>query len=239
MLEALFLLPIWFYVIFVLAWVVITVTTEFDYPGWGGLALLVAWACLEFLVGIPILRWVGNHPLAVIGLFCAYFVTGTCWAIIKWYFYVAAELRDYYKLRDTYMTDVAKMLPGEVPDVQKPDFLAYLQRVLGHDFREKIQPQAKDHKSRIMTWIGFWPFSALWTLLNDPLRRLVELIYNRIATLIQGISNHLFRGVLKEITPPMKRAEAPEIDATLMRPTAHDPNATVYTSTSDLKRGNG
>jgi hypothetical protein len=89
-----------------------------------------------------------------------------------------------------------------------PDFIEYMKRVYGPNYREHIQPTPKRHKSRIMTWLGFWPFSALWTLLNDPLRRLVEAIYDAVAGTLLKISNYVFRNALKDLTvvdaPPAK-----------------------------------
>lgn len=49
-------------------------------------------------------------------------------------------------------------------------------------------PKASNYKGRITSWMFYWPFSAVWTLLNEPVRRIfinlfrnLEATYNRIS----------------------------------------------------------
>jgi hypothetical protein len=44
-------------------------------------------------------------------------------------------------------------------------------------------------------WMGHWPISALWTLINDPVRKALKAIYARIAGTLQRISDHLFSDI--------------------------------------------
>jgi hypothetical protein len=65
--------------------------------------------------------------------------------------------------------------------------------------RERILavPQAKNEKARITRWMSFWPMSALWTLINDPIRRAFEEIYHLISKALQEISDAAFADVVK------------------------------------------
>lgn len=48
------------------------------------------------------------------------------------------------------------------------------------------KPLLRDHKSRITSWIVYWPPVLFWSLLNDPLRRIGRCLYN----MMQGIMQH-------------------------------------------------
>lgn len=65
-----------------------------------------------------------------------------------------------------------------------------------YDFDENtlagVIPSAYKHKEKIVTWILWWPTSALWTLVNDPLVRLATFIYNRFQGLYKKMANRVF-----------------------------------------------
>lgn len=48
------------------------------------------------------------------------------------------------------------------------------------------KPLLRAHKSRITSWIVYWPPVLFWSLLNDPLRRIGRCLYN----IMQGIMQH-------------------------------------------------
>jgi uncharacterized membrane protein (DUF485 family) len=49
-------------------------------------------------------------------------------------------------------------------------------------------PSADKNKGRIIFWMSYWPFSGVWTLINDPITRL----YRRLGALFQKISHSMF-----------------------------------------------
>jgi hypothetical protein len=55
-----------------------------------------------------------------------------------------------------------------------------------------IKPNASVHKSTITQWIAFWPVSFVWTMINDPLRNLVNYIFGRIKGVFQRIADSMF-----------------------------------------------
>jgi len=238
MLEVFGVLTIWFWVWLVLGWVTLTVTTENDYPGLGTLALLALLALLQWLIGVPVLQWIWHNPFTTLALVGVYFFAGTIWAFIKWWFFVTGELRNYDAVRDAYLKDIAKLPPGKVPEHVKPDFIEYMKRVYGPRYMERIKPSPSNHKSQIMTWLGFWPFSAAWTLLNDPLRRACEAIYNTVASTLQRISDYVFKQVEADLTMPPERP-ATKLPLAVDVPSTLDPNATVCTPNQDLPRSQG
>jgi hypothetical protein len=58
-----------------------------------------------------------------------------------------------------------------------------------------IKPEAAKHKAAITEWIAFWPMSFAWTVLNDPVRKIVNYIFSRIKGTFQKMSDKMFAEV--------------------------------------------
>jgi len=58
-----------------------------------------------------------------------------------------------------------------------------------------IQPLAMQHKSSITQWIMFWPVSFVWTIINDPVRKIANYIFSRIKGTFQKMSDSMFAEV--------------------------------------------
>ncbi len=58
-----------------------------------------------------------------------------------------------------------------------------------------IAPAAAQHKSSITQWIMFWPISFVWTIINDPVRKIANYIFSRIKNTFQRMSDAMFAGV--------------------------------------------
>lgn len=100
----------------------------------------------------------------------------------------APDIRDY----DFTDADEKTKVPEELQDV----FLQYLRDhgVISYDQKDRkdVTPSAMENKSKITTWIIWWPTSALWTLLSDPLVRIANWIFKRLKGTYQLISNRAF-----------------------------------------------
>ena len=80
-------------------------------------------------------------------------------------------------------------------------------------FNYDIVPKAHDHKGDILMWMTYWPFSSLWTLINDPIRKIFRTIYTNIASSLQAISDRMF----KTATADLEMAKAAEEQLAEMR----------------------
>ena len=58
---------------------------------------------------------------------------------------------------------------------------------------KKWIPQASSYKGRIIAWMTYWPMSALWTIINDPIRRLFNRLHKKLDKVYQKISDRVFR----------------------------------------------
>lgn len=148
---------------------------------------------------IDIIGGVKAHAIeAVIGA-VAYFIIGTVWAFIKWWSFVKGERRRYDEVFCKFVRDHDIIDP-----ISKwnDDQLRALERAISdagsYDNRIRVRPQVSDFKEDIFLWIGFWPFSAFWTIIDDPIRRICTAIYNLIGKRLQAISDSAWSGVDKK-----------------------------------------
>jgi len=119
-----------------------------------------------------------------------YFAIGGLWSIAKWYFYTL-DLRSRY---DAFR-ERENGIGGDIKN--KGQWIGRVRTELyGHSGRAKsFPPNAQEHASTILMWIGHWPFSMVWTLVNHPVRRVVRWIFARLRKVYYAISKHNFAGV--------------------------------------------
>ena len=141
--------------------------------------------------------WILHNFDTFIAFAIAYFFVGTGWAVAKWWFYISKLARivtrvkeDFYKRRNfeptaTLTSEQYYQFMRDVRDATK-------YRVTN------IPPKVSEHKALITSWMTYWPISALWTLINDPIVRLFDSIYYGIAEYLQAISNKKFAGIIKD-----------------------------------------
>lgn len=56
---------------------------------------------------------------------------------------------------------------------------------------DKAKFSAKQNKERIMNWMMYWPFSGLWTLINDPIKKSFQRIFKGLENRFQKISDNI------------------------------------------------
>jgi hypothetical protein len=154
-----------------------------------GVSALVA----HFAFGVSILALLVANPLMTLAFLGGYLVAGVMWAFPKWWFYVRNK-------RNAYLERVRSFLKGvgyegwndatTVPD----EHLARWFGLYGRQ-RLRIVPLARDHKSRILHWMAWWPFSMLWTLINDPIRHIYRWAWESLRGIFDSISRSAMGGL--------------------------------------------
>jgi hypothetical protein len=46
-----------------------------------------------------------------------------------------------------------------------------------------------------MAWLVYWPFSAAWTIIHDPVKKAFKWIYRRLQGVYESIAIRLYRGI--------------------------------------------
>lgn len=174
---------VWFWTLLILSIILITAFVENE-RGVG------AFICLVLTIGIlsisfPLIREVLHHPGKTLLYVLAYFVAGTIWGVVKWFLYVRKQLEAYQERKANTMNarGIKEMTPALAVELRSYASV----------------PQVRENKSKVMFWMTYWPFSGLWTLINDPVRRIFKFIYTSIQEWLQGISNRAFKGVQEEL----------------------------------------
>lgn len=146
----------------------------------GGLAAF----CLR---GADVLGWIAANPFQTAAWVAGYFAFGVAYGFAKWFSFVRTTLDKYIEYRkwkienkrtDYDLTD-AEIIRGFMVD---------------HFHYKNLPPEPSQHVDRILNWIGYWPISLLWTLINDPIRRIASWLYKTLfAGFYAKISAYVFR----------------------------------------------
>lgn len=127
---------VWFWVILAIAFVLMITATEKG-SGMGATATFVLTVAILWIFGNgssfgSLFSYGVAHPWSTLSVLLAYFIIGTCWAIMKWYFFLIDE-RDKAREQNSHFVSA---------------------------------PNVSSHKGEITLWMSYWPFSAVWTLIN-------------------------------------------------------------------------
>lgn len=149
-------------------------------------------------------------PVPLIAFVSAYFACGTIWTVIKWHFYTSKVKRDYLNYANKFFESnnipenersngqlwkelTAGFLKSRSDDYGYPRY--------GWEDRSKdylmalVPPKVSAHKSSIMVWLSYWPFSFLHDLLGDGVQAVWNSIYHGIGNYLQSISNRKFKNI--------------------------------------------
>jgi hypothetical protein len=150
-------------------------------------SLLAFVGLADFLFSVGIVSFFIANPVTLLGAGGAYIALGLAWSFPKWWFYVR-KVRDEYLDNLEYFKEIMG-LPADQP----------LSQVKALDFSSRYgktrRPRASGNKERILTWMMYWPFSFIWTMIDEPLKRAFEVIFRKFRGVYERISETAFAGV--------------------------------------------
>lgn len=172
---------LWFWLSFVGVLALFVCTAKESFIS-GIIVILVTAVSLQLLGSVDILGWLKEN-LATIAI-CAvvYLPIGTAWAFFKWYMKLIDKRQELSEKKDAYMSRYKNSPDKEWNDI-------WTSHVKSH------MPKSEYHKSSITTWIGYWPISMIWTLLDDFVTKLIKTIYNSISGIFNRMSENMFKNV--------------------------------------------
>lgn len=141
---------------------------------WHAALLAFIVSCAYGIAHTALYLW--HHPWQTVVYSAGYLLLGAGWSVVKWWSYVGEKIRN---LRANHDRGFA----------HEP----WASFVARHEFTI----DAGNYKSEISLWILFWPVNALWTIFDDPIRRIVRRIYVEL----QGVYKRITDYHLKRQTP--------------------------------------
>jgi hypothetical protein len=141
-----------------------------------------------------------------------YLAVGVGWGVGKWWVYVRdcalryrRERREWLERKIAEHEGDTTALAPEYREASRTGVLtggvkwAWQSYVRNRYYGKKItKPMASLCKGQITAWMTYWPWSALWTLINDPVRRTFCWVYEQLSGTLQAISDRAFQGIEME-----------------------------------------
>ncbi len=177
----------------------------------GGLGFIVTIAYLIFIYfafNVNVFSLVfANWLFAVIGI-VFYGVVGGIWATFYWSLYSNEKTEPYFDMRDRWLSSKGISLSHKDPMLEelKEEWVRFIEC---DDDRISLCTtiKVKNNKSKIMTWIGYWPISLGSWVFQDMVRGAVKMIYNNIADRLQRIADRVFAKVRRDLPEDFKYAK--------------------------------
>ncbi len=177
-----------FWILLLVEFILLLALVEYEKPELGFLSLLGVGILLKVFADVNLLFMVVEHPWhASLGAL-VYLVIGTAWSIFKWYFFVRNRREEYFKAKEDFQKDLNQ--DRKVEEWEKSyEKARFLNR------KKTLEPLPGENKSRILMWMAYWPWSAIWTLINDSIKKTYKFIYENISGVLTRISRSVFKDV--------------------------------------------
>lgn len=122
-----------------------------------------------------------------------YLVVGFVYMIIRWIYYSFEVKIKYSKLRSQWLEkNKQTAIPLETSNSTLYDqFIKYLS-FEGSISIKDLPPKMHNNKSKLFFWLVYFPFSITGLILNDPLRKLFNLVIYLSAKPMNRISKWIF-----------------------------------------------
>lgn len=148
---------------------------------------------LHFWSSVPVLDFILTNYVLILKYTIYYFSVGLVWSFIKWYFFLLKARDKYQKHKKEFLDKLMKKEAHVAEDAKNGKINPAYQKEWLSDVRiYKLVPKASDNKARITTWMMYWSFSMIGTLLGDWLTQLWNALYNLFGNLYDKITKLVF-----------------------------------------------
>lgn len=178
-----------FWIVTIVAALLLIWTIDSEKPA-SALVLLIIYAAILGIAGsFNVVEWVRTHPFDLLKYAAAYVAIGVGWAWLRWEFFFRAIERRYAIFRSDYLQK--NKMTDLVTDAEKTAFLKESEYA---GFGRSVLPvRVSRNKSRLILWMTYWPFSAPWTIINEPIKHVFEFCYLQLGSILQARSDRAFK----------------------------------------------
>lgn len=174
----------WFWMALIVPYLLLIWMVETEASGFA-LFTVIATAVIFCLGNPTIVPFVLHNPLIDLYAVLSYIAIGVGWGFVKWFFYIL-------KKRDIFASKLTKWKDEVVVWEREDGKSSYRRTKPQEPSKEDFMPTVIDNKGRIVFWMSYWPCSAFWTILSDPLTRFYNFLYHRLASLFDAMSRAMF-----------------------------------------------
>lgn len=161
---------------------------EDESPGFALTSTIAFIILLQLCSDFSFPQWISLNTASFIKYGLAYILIGVVYSIVKYIFYLTESRkiwdRKFNDFKNTRNID-RKITIENMPENQK--------RACFEHMRYTEIPTVSSSTRHIVFWMAYWPWSAFWTLLNNPLKWMYEYfkdmlggLWRRLHTMILG-----------------------------------------------------
>jgi hypothetical protein len=163
---------------------IIMALVEYNRPFWATTLMIVTISGLVFVTKYPLWDEIRANPLLLVYWTIGYLLIGAGWSLFKWWRYVDRTVKRWSKSDYSGHKRNLEMIRSADSDstVQLPS---------------EIDPG--NNKDRFFGWTLYWPFSGIWTLLDDPLRAAFEFMYEQFGQIYTKIAQRVARRIASSV----------------------------------------
>ena len=149
---------------------------------------LAIWGVVLYLLGFNVIEWVTTHSKAIVVIVLVYFAFMPVWMFVKWIFYAMKMKQALIDFRET-QNEIVKPPPESFVANES----SRSKETLEENWKRThlYPPKVSEHKSNLMTWGIYWPFSLLATLVDEPVRRFFNTVFNAMKGVLQKASDKI------------------------------------------------
>lgn len=206
---------IWFYIFASLIFVGLLVEVIYEKFS-AAVVTLLFFLLMIWLFGDLRISMIREHYMSLLQLGGIYLVGGVITSFLKWAFFVRDSKDKYDTAKDEFLDRKghkgAKTVPEELREEWNNEVNRSLLERRIYDRAVTINdliPSAREHKGRIIGWMGWWPLVVFWSLFDDIIRRGWEIVYRFVQEFYQLIGSMIYRNVSDELKFTPKPVEPP------------------------------
>lgn len=202
MFAAMFLFgSIGFWLLTAAAMLLLILLVEFEKSGWAFLTLVGTGGLLLLGGNVGILPWIVANPFLMVAFLIGYVLIGAGWSLFKWFLFVTDRKEKFIEEKSRRRGETLLRLKSHLNrEPSKEEVNAEILASIKNNHRKMFgMPVPSEHKSRIMHWMAYWPWSVINSLIFDFIRRFFKHVYNALADVFRKISEYVYKDIKAEI----------------------------------------
>ena len=163
---------------------------EDESPGFAFMATLIFFALIQFCSDFSFFQWINLNTGTIIKWGLAYIVIGVGYGVLKYIMYLTDKKRSWDRVFGQFVHNnklPVKTTINEVPEELKYKCFKYMKKELGYTALPDLSTSTK----HIVFWMSYWPWSAFWTILNNPLKWIFQYFSDKLSRLFRRLHARL------------------------------------------------